>query len=278
MWSGISTRRRGRLVVAGLALALASGACGTVGAADSSPGKAEDPGDGAAAALESGTWELTEGTVDGRPVVVPVHHRITLNVDDGGYSGTAACNDYGGALEVRGDEVMFGEVTQTAMGCAAAVERAEERFLGSLDLVRSASVRSDVLELDGPDVRLRFERQAPVPIDQVVGTTWQLQTVCRAEGDRVSAVVDATLRLREDGTLAFTTGCQRATGEWLLDGDRVELTFFNQESRTDCSGRAAEQGRVVGDVLVDGFRATVDEQRLLVSSYGSELEYRAAGG
>jgi heat shock protein HslJ len=50
-------------------------------------------------------------------VVPPAGHPVTLTVDAGRWSGTAACNRYSGTVEVDGEQLAVRGVAVTAMAC-----------------------------------------------------------------------------------------------------------------------------------------------------------------
>lgn len=226
--------------------------------------------------LGGGTWVLTAGTVAGEPVTVPEGYRITLTVDGEQLGGRSACNSYGAPVEVDGNRVVIGGLSATDMACEPAVMDAEQRFLTALGRVATASRAGDVLELAGPDLTLTFALQPPVPAEDLVGTTWVLDTLIT--GEVASSVVGqaATLLLRADGSLRGGTGCRELTGRYVTRGDEVQVTDLAAEG--DCSPALRDQDGHVVTVLGDGFRAAVDGRRLtLTSDGGLGLSYLAAG-
>lgn len=42
---------------------------------------------------------------------------ITIEFDDGGVSGSAGCNSYGGSYQVNGEKIAFSQVFATLMAC-----------------------------------------------------------------------------------------------------------------------------------------------------------------
>ncbi len=105
-----------------------------------------------AGALDGTAWELVEGVpmVEGYP--------ITLRVDDGEVGGTAACNSYGGSVDVDGDRFVVGDIMQTEMGCPEeGVHDSEAAYLSALRSVERYEQPDDRLVLLGTDVELHFE-------------------------------------------------------------------------------------------------------------------------
>lgn len=223
------------------------------------------PGGGATApsALAGGTWVLTEGSVDGRAVTVPDDTRISLTVDGDQAGGTAACNRYGATIDLDGPRVAFSGMSATEMACDPAAMEAQRLFLEGLGRVDTATRRTDRLQLTGPDVSLAFQRNRAVPAEELVGTTWQLDTLIDADTAR-TADAEATLRLRADGTLAGSTGCRELTGDYQLSGDHVSFTNLGRHG--ECPPALDEQDDHVWFVLEGGFRAEVDGNRLTITS------------
>jgi heat shock protein HslJ len=136
------------------AAALALTACG--GSADPSIGD-EDAGAG----IEQSpfdTWVLVEG------VDVPDGARIDLTLertadDTISAGGTAACNSYGGTVELGDDRFAFVDgIAVTEMACEdTALMEAESTFLAALQGVDAWAIDGARLVLTGPDVRLVFD-------------------------------------------------------------------------------------------------------------------------
>lgn len=220
-------------------------------------------GSGEESSLKGGTWVLTEGTVDGRPVTVPAGRRISLTVDGDRAGGTAACNDYGGTVDLDGQHVTVTVTSMTEMACGPAVMKAQDQFLEALPQVTTAVRQGGQLQLTGPEVALSFTRNASVPADDLIGTTWRLDTLIR--GDTVTTSEgDATLVLRDDNTIAGSTGCRQISGQYQLSGDQVRLTSWGLEG--DCPPELEGQDEHVRTVLEGGFRVEVEGSRLTIMS------------
>lgn len=136
------------------------GADGTTGLAG------EGPGDDTA--LEGTEWVLVEGV----PIVEG--HPITLGFEDGRIGGTAACNSYGGAVEVTEDTITIGEIVATEIGCPApGVHDSESAYFQALHAVERHEHTEDELVLTGAETELRFDAAAVVEDAELTGTEWQ---------------------------------------------------------------------------------------------------------
>ncbi|MGB7980212.1 MAG: META domain-containing protein [Candidatus Nanopelagicales bacterium] len=230
-----------------------------------------EPGDTAAtspaSATLAGDWVLAEGidVVDGYPV--------TLSIDGTTAGGRSACNSYGARVVLDGSAVRFDQVSSTDMGCDPAVMDVEAAYVDALVQVRSWSIASGQLQLDGP-TPLVFDPRPAVPTEALVDTTWTLESL--VSGDTVQSVhgQPATLVLLSDGTLTAGTGCRTLSGRWVQSGAEVFLPELAADG--DCPADLAGQDNHVVSVLGDGFTAQVDGNVLTVTSMGDKgLVYRA---
>lgn len=272
-------------VLALLATALFAAACATsVPAPSQVPGgPSSDPsGEPPSAAAPSGSvnangdWRLVQGTVGGAPIPLDDQWPVTLTVDGTQIGGTAACNGYGGRIVVERGEVRFGEIARTMMGCAEPVMAIEAAYTAALEAVRQASMDGDVLVLAGDGVSLRFEAIPPVPMAELIDTTWTLDTLL--SGAMASSVGGdpATLVLHANGTFEGSTGCRSFSGRYIETGGQIVATDMAMDDRVCPQALAEQDGHVTG-VLGDGFSATVDGDRLTLTATGGHgLGYVAA--
>ncbi len=115
----------------------------------------------------TGSWVLVEGEGPDGEVPLVEDAPITLDVEDGELGGTAACNSYGGSVEVDGQQLRIAELIQTEMACPGeGVMDSEAAYLDALRAVDTHHRDGERLELTGEDVRLVFEpREDDAPDD-----------------------------------------------------------------------------------------------------------------
>jgi heat shock protein HslJ len=223
----------------------------------------------------AGEWELATGTADGAPLPQPAGARATLELSADEARGISFCNHYSSAYRLSGSSLTLDGLGGTDMGCEPDVMAAESAYLAALGAVDSAVADGEDLLLTGDGVELRFTPVAPVPEDELLGTRWTLETV--VDGETASSTVGgpATLELSADGSLSGSTGCRELTGRFAVEGDEVRLTELSAGPQ-DCPADVAAQDRHVVTVLGDGFRVSVDGDRLTVGEPdGRGLVYRA---
>jgi heat shock protein HslJ len=220
-------------------------------------------------------WELASGTVDGADLPIIDNHPITLSFADGNAGGTAACNGYGTSYEITGSEITFSELIWTEMACIPEeVMESEQAYLAALPRVGTFAISNDTLTLSGEGVELVFDGLPPVPIGELTGTVWVLESL--VEGDAVSSVSGdrARLELFTDGSMLGSTGCRSVNGAYTMSGAEVVITEMSAQG--ECAQELAAQDSHILTVLGDAFRVTVDGQVLtLDSSDGLGLVYRA---
>lgn len=113
----------------------------------------------------TGSWRLVEGEGPDGAVPLVDDAPITLHVGDGEVDGTAACNTYGGSVELDGERLRFPELHHTEMACEGeGVMASEAAYLEALRAVDTHARQGDRLELTGEGTRLVFERREdPAP-------------------------------------------------------------------------------------------------------------------
>ena len=138
-----------KLVLAGATIAVAVSGCSLVEPASVETSKAE---------LIGSTW-LAED-IDGGGVIDNAQSTLVFGTD-GRVSGRGGCNQYGGAVTLKGASMIVDQVFSTKMACTApALMEQETRFLNALQATRSYRVEGTKLVLvDGEGrARLRFDR------------------------------------------------------------------------------------------------------------------------
>jgi heat shock protein HslJ len=230
----------------------------------------------AASASLDGDWQLQAGTNQGQPVPIVAGSPINLKIDGTQAGGTAACNHYGGQIQISGSRISFGEVIQTEMACLDdQVMASETAYVTALPKVTTAERNGNGLVLSGPGVELRFALIPPVANADLVGTTWVLDSLI--SGDAVSSTVGepATLQLNADGTFAMSTGCRDVTGRYTVEGNRVQATLDPYDLFA-CGNGLGNQDEHVLKVISNGFTVTIEGASLTLTAGGKSLGYRAS--
>ncbi len=220
------------------------------------------------------SWTLATGAGPAGEIMLVDGFPITLVFDGDTLGGTAACNEYGGEYVIEGSTLGIDNLSMTGMGCQPDVQAAEAAYLAALGDVDGIDLVGDELALSGPATELVFRRNNPVPIDDIVGQLWLLESLGQGEETRLPQGDPATLLLAEDGTVAGGTGCRELSGDYVVSGNQI--VFPNFAADGDCPASLWDQDGLVINVLGDGFVPAVDGDRLTLASRGNEvLVYRA---
>lgn len=236
-----------------------------------------------------GAWILTSGSLDGAELVLVDGRDVTMNIDGGQIGGTAACNGYGGTLDV-GDEselggsFVVGELGWTEMGCESEVMDLEQRFLAALDGVDSYELATTLsLAREGAQTSLEFEPVVPVDDTELVGTTWVLDTVIIGDAASNWPGMDAAfLKFSDDGTVVGSTGCRALDGEWSLQGATIQIPILTAIDDPTAGACAPESNALDGAfiaVIESGMNTEIDGTRLTLTAPGGDgLSFQAGEG
>ena len=217
-----------------------------------------------------GSWQLTEGTVNGEVVPIIDSHPITLTFDGEQVGGTASCNSYGGTFQLDGSTISFSNLAMTEMACMPEETMiAEQLYASGLTMVEALTL-DQTLVLSGPDVELTFDRLEPVPDAELTNTIWVLDGLIA--GDSVtSPVADsrATVEFFTDGSMLGDTGCRPFAGKYKINGAEVVLTELAADGH-ECEPGVADQDSRVISALEGSFRVEIENDRLTTWTHGDE--------
>lgn len=224
-----------------------------------------------------GAWRLTSGTVDGQAIPLPAPASISLKLAGTDATGSNGCNSYGGSVQVSGDAIRFGDLSQTDIGCQEPGATAERLFMAALGRIERGTRDGGSLRLSGAGVDLAFVPVVPIPNSPLIDTRWRLESIVNGATAMSAAGSDqATLRFGDDGTLRGSTSCHDfavaftgTTGSASIQPVRLV--------RDGCTGPFTTIEQAVLDTLGAGATARVEQDRLIVEGPdGRSLEYRAA--
>lgn len=227
---------------------------------------------GATASLD-GEWQLRDGTNQGQPIPIVAGSRITLKIDGTQVGGSAACNIYGGTIEVHGSSVVISALSMTEMACQEDVMASEAAFLAALPRATTVARNGDTLVLTGPELELRFALVAPVADADLIGTTWILDSLISGEVASSTVGERVTLELKSDGTIAASTGCREITGRYTISEGQVRVTLDPYDT-IGCAAELAAQDTHILQVLSDGFGVAIDGEHLTLTSGDQGMVYR----
>jgi heat shock protein HslJ len=258
-----------RLVLVALLLVLT--ACGQRAAdnAGGAAGPAPDP-------LRGRTFLATAVSEDGRPRDLPLSLQFT---DDGRLVARAACNTMQGEVDTSdGKLVIQGEgLSTTDMGCDEA-RHADDTFVAEV-LGASPSWRLAGDELTITSGTTTFElapREAVEPDRELVGTTWELDTLVDGQTASSMAAGARPVTLVFDGTvIRADTQCNGVHGEYTIDGDTIDVAL-GPMTKMACAPEIMQGENAVVDVLGGKVKYEITADRLtLTNTSGKGIQLHA---
>jgi heat shock protein HslJ len=230
---------------------------------------------GAENAALNAEWQLQAGTNKGAAIPIVAASRITLKIHGADVGGSAACNIYGGTIQVNGTTIKISALSMTEMACQEPVMASEAAYLAALPRVTTAARAGNSLVLSGPRVELRFALVPPVANADLAGSVWVLDSLI--SGEVVSSIRgdEATLQLNPDGTLSASTGCREVTGQYDLSGTQVQVTLDPYDMIACANPLGAQDTRVLAVIGgVDGFTVTILGNSMTLTAGDQGLGYR----
>jgi len=169
--------------------------------------------------LNNTAWTLAE--LPGH--AAPTYQPATLRFSEGRAQGTDGCNRYTAPYEATGGSFrVSGNIVGTRMACPAPVMAQAEAYLAALTKARDARVEDGRLVLldDGGTVLAAFAAQ-----NQDLAGTWQVTGYNNGKQAVVSVLRDTKLTLTfvPDGKVAGSAGCNRFTGTYSVDSEKVTI-------------------------------------------------------
>jgi heat shock protein HslJ len=174
----------------------------------------------------SGTWTLISAfAATGAQNVLPGTTITATFSDDGTVSGSAGCNNYVAAYQVRGTQLTIGTPATTKMSCTspAGIMNQETIYLSDLQGAASYAVNGDQLiiyDTSGKTL-LTFQKggagTTPLPL---AGITWSLELYRGSSGSNVPVIptTDVTAFFGPSGDITGSAGCNSYTGGYTLSG------------------------------------------------------------
>jgi heat shock protein HslJ len=228
---------------------------------------------GGSTSLE-GEWLLQAGTNQGAAIPIAAGSRITLKINGTQVGGSAACNLYGGTIQINGSSIVISALSMTEMACDEPRMASEAAYLAALPRVTTAARNGDSLVLTGPQVELRFGLVPPVANANLAGTTWILESLI--SGEAVSSTIGerVTLEFSGDGRIAASTGCRSVTGSYEVAEGQVQVSL-DPYDLIGCAAELEQQDRHILDVLTHGFGVSVSGDRLTLTAGDKGIGYLA---
>ena len=242
---------------------------------------ADDPaGSDAGLADLKGRSFQSVSLVDGADKPLQPGTRVTVSFSEDGVSGSAGCNSIGSTATVAdGRLVVRGAVGGTEAGCGK--RQYHDEWISDLLTSRPR------LELDGDRLTLTsggtvvelVDSDSAEPDRPLAGPLWTLESLEEGSGpdgtaSSVPAGVTSTLEFGEDGTVGAEPGCNRMTGWYEVDGDRMTLERM-ATTEMFCSDAAIQIESTVLELLSGLVTWSIEGSQLRLAKGDQTLVYRA---
>ena len=234
----------------------------------------------------SGAWYLITGSFHDEAIRPDPLSRVTLVTDPQNagrphdIAGFSGCNWYSVGLDYL-DTLDAGTPTSTAMGCPGPSGHLESLFHSALADVDNVEQSQSSLVLTGDKSSLTFAPIPPIPLDDMLGHRWVLESIVQGDVTSPDSAVAAqgpttTLELRDDGKATVSTGCGQAEQDWTVFLGDVRVMGAVKYDMDTCPPSLYQQHDSVLSVLFD-FVPIVDGARLLLQGHsGAGLVYTRA--
>jgi heat shock protein HslJ len=208
---------RSTVVAVGIGSLVVLSACGSA----SSDGPAATVGP----PLEGTPWQVVAAVDEGgERLPVPGDVSATVTFEEGTASGSGGCNRWSAPYELDGSALTIGDAAATMMACPGAAGEVEAAFLGALPRVATwvgGEEGAELLDGSGETVLELTEAEATA----FTGTTW-VATMLNNGREGVESVLEgseATAEFDDEGRVAGSSGCNRYTGPYTLDGETIQV-------------------------------------------------------
>jgi heat shock protein HslJ len=162
---------------------------------------------------------------DGEITVPPISAPLLTFSEDGGLYGSGGCNRIMSGFTSEGNTIAIDEIASSMMYCDGLMEL-EDRFNRGLAQVSRFEISGD---------RLVLSDEASINVLTFTGvefllteTKWQLNTL-NSEAISEDLLVTLTLSPGEnsrEGVVFGSTGCNRFSGTYTMDGDRLNINVL----------------------------------------------------
>lgn len=205
-----------RLVFVVVPLLLVLAACGQRPAGEA----ASDP-------LRGRTFIATAVTEDGKPRELVAELSVQFT-DDGRLIAQAGCNMMQGQVNTSGGKlVVDGGLSMTGMGCDPPRHAQDDFVMGVLGASPSWQLTDSELTITAGTTKFEMApREAVHPDRELVGTTWELDTLIDGQTASSMAAGAPPVTLVFDGKqVVAETHCNGVSADYTVSGDTIEFTL-----------------------------------------------------
>jgi heat shock protein HslJ len=224
-----------------------------------------------------GSWNLTAyGSTDSPTTAVrEAGAQITFN-EDGTVVGNSGCNGFGGEYKVEANQITFGQITSTLMACDAPIMMQEDAAKQVMTGTATYKIEGDTLTITNKDnvlVLVRGTLSTQEPESAPLIGAWKL--ISYGATDTISSAladVEAGLTFNEDGTITGTSGCNEFGGNYMVDGNEIDLDEIVSTLML-CDAPVMDQEEAMHQVLAEKVAFQIEGNTLTIMKNGKVLVF-----
>lgn len=247
-----------RLVFVAVPLLLVLAACGQrAGGADSAP----DP-------LRGKTFLATAVTEDGKARELVAEMSVEFT-DDGRLIARAGCNMMQGQVNTADGKLVVDELSMTDMGCDPARHAQDSFVAGVLGASPAWQLTDSGLTITSGATTFELApREAVQPDRELVGTTWELDTLIDGQtASSMAAGAPVVTLVFDDKQVVAETHCNGVSADYTVTGDTIEFKL-GMMTKMACEPDIMRGESAVVSVLqgTTSYEITADRLSLMSSS------------
>jgi len=213
-------------------------------------------------------------TLEGEIAIPPISAPALNFSEDGSLSGSGGCNRIMSGFTTEENTISISEIASSMMYCDGLMDL-EDRFTAGLAQVSRFEIIGDRLQLsdDSLTTVLTFFA-ADVELAE---TQWRLY-VLNGEAIPETIIVNLTLSPEgenPEGTVFGSAGCNRYTGIYSLDGDRLTINVLAVTARMCDASMETEDAFLAA--LQDELTFEIQNNRLILTSENNALLFLGEG-
>ncbi len=220
---------------------------------------------GSGGQIEGTRWIATAITVDGSLQSLPEGATADATFTAGTVAGFGGCNSFSGPARVDGSRLTIRPLTSTTMACVDPAMAAEASYLAALGSVASYTAAPDKLTLfDGSGREVVVYEAGPT--NALVGS-WTVAGYNDGTAGVASPLpgTELTAAFAADGTISGSSGCNRYTGSWAVDVDRLSFSQLATTGRA-CPAPIMAQERAFLAALTSSSTCAIEAGRPVLRS------------
>lgn len=229
------------------------------------------------------TYIATTVTENNTPLSLVEGTVLNLEFDaDGTLTAGAGCNYLTGMYEIEDGMLLVAEMFMTEMGCDPDLHAQDDWYAAFLQSNPAMTAEGDTLTLrstsDEGDVTeiVYTDEEVATPDTDLTDTTWVVDTIINElVAGTMNWVSPATIDFDTDGTLAFFTGCNQGSADYVVEGDQLILSdaTWTEAGCPDTESQQLETGvlNVLGAQESITWEIDVDRLNLEVEGAGLGL-------